>query len=315
MPWTAKSFAAHNHALHGADLGHAAHIANAVLKRSGNDGMAIAVANRWAQKRDAGGAVDPGYDPNVGIPQTVKTQNPLEQGMIQRYSSMPIEKLTEMGVMLGGSPQGAMIQRILAQKRAMTVPTPAIGADPAPQAPAAKRGGTIARRAGGGDMGGSPWWTKREATAGASGFLHGATPGRADQIETTAPAGAYVIPADVIAGLGEGNSLAGAHVMTKMLSTGPGGIPMPRMNRGMGPPRPPAMQEPIARGGGVRSTPASDQTPVLLSHGEYVVHPHHVTRIGGGDLKRGHAALDRFVRNMRTKQIKKLKSLPGPVKS
>ena len=47
MPWSGKSFGAkHNHSLSGAGAAKAASIANAVLKRSGDEGMAIAVANK-----------------------------------------------------------------------------------------------------------------------------------------------------------------------------------------------------------------------------------------------------------------------------
>lgn len=45
MPWTPKSFAAkHNKSLSGAGAAKAASMANAILKRSGDDGLAIATA-------------------------------------------------------------------------------------------------------------------------------------------------------------------------------------------------------------------------------------------------------------------------------
>jgi uncharacterized protein YdaT len=47
VPWSGKSFGSrHNHSLSGAGAAKAASIANAVLKRSGDEGMAIAVANK-----------------------------------------------------------------------------------------------------------------------------------------------------------------------------------------------------------------------------------------------------------------------------
>lgn len=47
MPWTPKSFATkHNKALSGAGAAEAASMANAILKRSGDEGMAIATANK-----------------------------------------------------------------------------------------------------------------------------------------------------------------------------------------------------------------------------------------------------------------------------
>src|SRR5580765_580509 len=47
MPWNSKTFASrHNHSLSGAGASKAASIANAILKRSGDEGMAIATANK-----------------------------------------------------------------------------------------------------------------------------------------------------------------------------------------------------------------------------------------------------------------------------
>lgn len=56
MPWTPKSFASkHNKTLSGAGAAKAASMANAILKRSGDDGLAIATANKKVgQMRKAG---------------------------------------------------------------------------------------------------------------------------------------------------------------------------------------------------------------------------------------------------------------------
>ena len=52
MPWTGKRFAAkHNKALKGAAATKAAEQANAILRSSGNEGIAIATANKQAAKR------------------------------------------------------------------------------------------------------------------------------------------------------------------------------------------------------------------------------------------------------------------------
>lgn len=54
MPWDAKSFAKkHNHALKGARAKKAAAQANAILKKTGDEGLAIAVANKDAKKSAA----------------------------------------------------------------------------------------------------------------------------------------------------------------------------------------------------------------------------------------------------------------------
>ena len=186
------------------------------------------------------------------------------QGMIQRYSSLPTEKLQELSAQMGASPQGAIIKRVLQQKLAMPqTPVPQQqGMQPPQQQQAAQSPPGFA--GGGSPMGVSmsmaePWWSRQEAEGdargAATGFLSGDTPGRADSIKTQAPSGAYVLPADVVAGLGEGNSLAGARVVQEMMGTGPHGIPMPRAGGRNTIPRPPGLGELgqfEAKGGGVR---------------------------------------------------------------
>jgi uncharacterized protein YdaT len=52
MPWDAKSFKKkHNQSLTGAEASKAADQANAILQQSGNEGMAIATANKQANTR------------------------------------------------------------------------------------------------------------------------------------------------------------------------------------------------------------------------------------------------------------------------
>lgn len=56
MPWNGKSFQKHNQSLSPEASSHAAEIANAVLENTGDEGMAIAVANKNAkQGKMAGG--------------------------------------------------------------------------------------------------------------------------------------------------------------------------------------------------------------------------------------------------------------------
>ena len=50
MPWNSQTFAKHNKALNPEQSGQAAKVANAVLADSGDEGMAIAVANKQAQQ-------------------------------------------------------------------------------------------------------------------------------------------------------------------------------------------------------------------------------------------------------------------------
>lgn len=337
MPWTPQQFASrHNHHLSGADARKAAGIANAILRRTGDEGLAIRTANARAEGHDTGGIV--GYDggtPPMG--QSLATQTPFAQNQLQQFGQLTPEKLQELAVRLPpGSPQGNIVRRVLAMKHMApqtAAPQPQGTGIVAPSSPY-ERGGGIARREMGGPMGGmslglaDPWWARREASedAGmATGYLHGPTLGRADHVTTAAPGGSYVIPADVVAGLGEGNSLAGANVIERMLGSGPYGTRLPRMGHGSGPPRAPRPAPLEAqRTGGVSRGTVGEPVPVKLSHGEYTLSPEQVMRIGRAHFGNAlparrvmsltHKMLDKWVRLKRKQQIKKLQSLPGPTR-
>jgi len=103
------------------------------------------------------------------------------------------------------------------------------------------------------------------------------------------PSGAYVIPADIISAMGEGNTMAGFKVANSIFSTRKFGAPSADM--------------------GMTST-----VPIVAAGGEYVIHPDDVVRIGGGNMDAGHKVLDSFVKKMRAKTVATLKSLPGPKK-
>jgi hypothetical protein len=117
-----------------------------------------------------------------------------------------------------------------------------------------------------------------------AGSLRGKTGGRTDNMNISVPSESFVLPADIISALGEGNTEAGFAVIEKLF------------------PPPPAER---ANGGKV---------PIVAASGEFVVHPSHVKRIGGGDMKRGHKALEDFVKIVRKKHIKTLRKLPAPAK-
>lgn len=123
-----------------------------------------------------------------------------------------------------------------------------------------------------------------------AGYIHGTTGGRTDNKPIDVASGSYVVPADVLSGLGEGNSHAGAAALHKML--GMDATPMK------------------ADGGSV-----GEPVPIVAASGEMVVPPDAVAKVGGGDLDRGHSVLDAMVKHVRSKTIRKLKSLPSPKKS
>lgn len=112
-----------------------------------------------------------------------------------------------------------------------------------------------------------------------TGAVRGKTGGREDALPVSVPEGAYVIPADVVAALGEGNTEAGMHRLEKRIGK--------RQRSG------------YKSGGAV---------PILISDGEFVIGPDAVADIGG------HDALDAFVTRVRGAYAEHLKGLPGPNK-
>ena len=119
-----------------------------------------------------------------------------------------------------------------------------------------------------------------------SGLVHGLSSGRADKISMKVPKGGYVLPADVVSGLGQGNTMAGG----KSLSTTFKALKMPA----------------LANGGRVQGA------DVKLSAGEYFVHPHHVAALGDGDMNAGSAKLDALVQQVRGAVVQHATTAPHP---
>lgn len=173
-----------------------------------------------------------------------------------------------------------------------------------------------------------------------SGPIMSEIPGRLDHIPMSPAADSFVIPADVVSGLGSGNSLAGAKFLNSVFGTGPYGTPLPR-GRGGGhsipaPPRPSPMggttrmttTGAFAKGGKT-SQPIGHHPPVqIMAAGmEHLVDPWTIVyhRLLGNlnpndhdpkhykaALDRGHAILREFVVQERKKLIKTLQKLPPP---
>jgi hypothetical protein len=163
-----------------------------------------------------------------------------------------------------------------------------------------------------------PSWEER----GAARSLHvgpvlSAVPGRVDNHAVKVPSGSYVLPSSHLAALGQGNSIAGMSIASRMFGSGPYGTGLPKMGHGSLP-RPPKPMTAFADGGsysdgGARGTHQFTPTPVDISGGEFVVTPQEIVR-RWGSLKKGHAALDAWVMSTRKKEIKTLRGLPPPVK-
>lgn len=120
-----------------------------------------------------------------------------------------------------------------------------------------------------------------------TGFLNSSVAGRTDRLPVSVENDSYVIPADVVSGLGQGNSLAGARILDELLG----------------------QNEHVKK-----NSSGSGKVPIIVAGGEYIVHPSAILRIGGGDIKKGHKLLDNMVYNVRQHTLKKIKSLPKPKK-
>ena len=177
-------------------------------------------------------------------------------------------------------------------------------ADSAGGSPAGDGGGTMGgAMAAGGEAGAGFFGGRSTTTKVHVGPIHSPVAGRTDHLPMHVPSGAYVIPADIISAMGEGNTMAGFKVANTIFSKIPymGGAPGVDSELGI-----------RAKAGG--GAAQEDAVPIVAAGGEYVIGPEDVRRIGEGDLDRGHRELDIFVKAMRAKTIKTLKNLPGPKK-
>ena len=155
------------------------------------------------------------------------------------------------------------------------------------------------------------------------GPIHSPVAGRTDHLPMHVKSGSYVIPADIIGAMGEGNTMAGFKVARRMFSSNP------YFQKSMSPygsssPIYNSDEKPYgarAAGGGTpgighNGAPQDDEdndlVPIVAAGGEYVISPQDVTRLGKGDIDDGHKTLDSFVTKYRKKTIKVLQNLPGP---
>ena len=120
------------------------------------------------------------------------------------------------------------------------------------------------------------------------------------------------MPADIISGMGQGNTMSGAHNFDSMIHSGPFGtkLPMPKIGGTM--PRPPGMPKMLGSQHFSRGGRTKGRIPVIVAGGERIVSPEEVAQLSGGDIKKGHEMLDRFIVEFRKHNIKVLKALPGP---
>jgi hypothetical protein len=202
--------------------------------------------------------------------------------------------------------------------------------------------GAFQKKAEGGSIGHASRIAQEKSTPCHKGIIHMAVGGRTDHLPMNVLEGSYVLPADIVSGLGEGNTLAGGKILDQMFSgkQGPAGA---RMTDFRASPKFPEAQKitpedfdkyikmgrtagqalygkqaaeqstPAARGGTIASHNRRP-VPIIAAGGEYVIDPDDVINYGGGDLDRGHEKLDQFVKFVRANTVKTLRKLPGPRK-
>lgn len=157
------------------------------------------------------------------------------------------------------------------------------------------------------------------------GPINSVVAGRTDHLPMHVPSGAYVLPADIVSAMGEGNTAAGFRIAT-MLFGDPvqerkaggrtrdmfsdpfrgSGTPYGSASKGM----PYGVNTPHKKAGG-----ATSAVPIVAAGGEFVISPESVLRHGRGSLEDGHKILDEFVKRYRARTIKTLQKLPGPAKN
>lgn len=113
------------------------------------------------------------------------------------------------------------------------------------------------------------------------GPISSAVGGRTDHHAIDVPAESFVIPADVVSSLGQGNTDNGMLVLKRMFPA---------------------------------AGSKAQGVPIMAAGGEFVVSPENVARAGDGNIRRGHKVLEAFVKHARAEHIKTLKKLPNPAR-
>ncbi len=155
-------------------------------------------------------------------------------------------------------------------------------------------------------------WTERASARALThaGMIKSPVPGRTDKLPIGVGGGAYVLPADHVAHVGQGNSIAGGNILDSMFKMGSFGAARstkPRM------PRFGLRRKMFAEGGDAEGN--GNPVNIIAAGGEYVVPPEVVQQIGGGDMDHGHKILDQWVIATRKHHIQTLRNLKPPKRS
>ena len=188
----------------------------------------------------------------------------------------------------------------------------------------------------------APWFTRREASdqIHTSGLFGGASAGRADTLNRSVPVDSHVIPSDVVASIGKGNTLAGGNVLTGAFHSLPYGVPSSggRGTPALRLPTPPRIEPQQGLSmprlgdstGGRKTDHGASTVPIAASSGEFLVHPAGVYQKGLEAAKSmkldpreltprkvmdlGHDVIDAFIVHHRKHEIKTLSRLPPPAR-
>jgi hypothetical protein len=123
-----------------------------------------------------------------------------------------------------------------------------------------------------------------------TGAIKAPVAGRTDHLPMHVPSGSYVIPADIVSAIGEGNTEHGFSIIDYMT------------------------KQRMASGGDVNEMDQANSVAIVAAGGEYVIPPDAVRGFGNGDLDAGHKALDDWVKSERATTIATLQKLPPPRK-
>lgn len=124
-----------------------------------------------------------------------------------------------------------------------------------------------------------------------TGPIHSAVAGRTDHLNMTVPNDSYVVPADIVSGIGEGNTMAGFEILNSVFKLA------------------------INPDDNQNTAPSNNgQVGIVAAGGEYVIPPQEVQSIGGGDIKTGHRIIDQTILRLRKLITKQIKALPAPKK-
>ena len=236
-------------------------------------------------------------------------------------SNMPMQGMPNMQPNMVASPN-------------KTMPAPPMAQFGQPMMPR-KSGGHVPQFAAGGfpdSSEASPWYAREEGRADqlhVGGLFGGSAPGRADTLPRDVPVDLHIIPSDVVAAVGQGNTLSGGNILSGMFHSLPYGI---SGSGGHGAPqlRAPAAPRPMApeSTGGRKTGDGGKTVPIAASSGEFNVNPAGVYRTGlkaaqGMKLDPvkltprkvmdlGHDVIDKFILHVRAKEIKDAKKRAPP---